>query len=338
MSISSVNNPLAQQGAIGQQSAYNTRHSGTSDGQGIGLQKRIHTVPTPTNPGNGGGHMVTLSDQARALQQPDDGQSDDGALAGFNMAQQLLGSMSDKSLSLMGIANSDASKDKISFDSFSMEASSISAASLSQTSLTGSDGSQLLQQGIAIGNAQQLKLTGHGTITTADGKKYEFTAELEVDTLSLASAQSLSASGASSGSQSSAQGGGQNGSQNGAQSGQQQLDFGGTAAQLLSHLLSDMQSSGNSSNSGNGTPVALLHSPKDGQSAQVLPGSLKLSLNDGQGQPLGQIDWRSLLSSLQSFVDGIGNDGTQAIGTSAANPAAATAQASSNGPQVQPGA
>lgn len=267
----------------------------------MSLQKRLSSKPvsqpeTPDDPAPGGdggisAAPVIFSPQAKALQQSDGSQATGSGPISLDFAQQLLGSLTGKSLSLLGIVGSgDAGKASISFDDVSVDASSTSALSISRQALTGNDGSQWLHQGVAIGQAQQLKIAGHGTITTADGRKLEFSAELEVDTLAMASADSTQLSGPTA---QQSQGGQTASGQDG-----QTLDFGGTAAQLLSHLFDGQQ--------GGAAPVALFQSAQGDQPAKVLPGALSLSLKDERGQHLGQIDWHSLLADLQSFVDSIG--------------------------------
>ncbi|WP_374353381.1 hypothetical protein [Chitinimonas sp.] len=256
------------------QSATRGSTSGSASQQLQHIQKHVISQPDrrfstdPDQPEQ----PVSISAQAKALQQSEQGKDQDtvGA-AGFGLAQQLLSSFTGKALSLLGIVGkADADKVQISFDRLSYEASSAESASFSSARSKGRDGSEQLQTSASLRSEQRLGVAGHGTITTADGRKFEFDAQLQIDS-------SVELDQASS------------------QSGKPvQLDFAGTAGQLLDHIEPP---------SGQSSPLALVRHARGDQPAGVVPGGLKLALKDGQGQALGQIDWSKLFSRLQAFVD-----------------------------------
>jgi hypothetical protein len=131
---------------------------------------------------------VSLSDAGKALQN----HSGSGQLSQADADQEakVLGDLTRKSLSLLGITNAaDASGATISFDSLTYEASSSSSFSTSQQSgsltSTAQDGSSTAAyanaQTTQFHSEQQATYSGKGHITTADGRQFEFNAELQVD-------------------------------------------------------------------------------------------------------------------------------------------------------------
>jgi hypothetical protein len=238
-------------------------------------QKHVVSVPvrTQTKSLDDG---VSLSHRARHLAGNDQtGQADPLAGQGFDMAQQLLGSLTQHTLSLLGVVNGNgAGQATIQFDSLSYDTSESSSLSVGQQTQSGQGGSVSSQTSAQFAHSQQLDFHGHGTITTADGRHFTFDASLEIAVAS-ASQQSVSNQTTD----------GQGG----------KLDFGGTAAQLLDQLRPQDSA----------TPVALVQHGSAQTPASVVPGGLKLALKDNQGQLLGHIDWQKLLSGLQAFVGGL---------------------------------
>ncbi|HSY26657.1 MAG TPA: hypothetical protein VK832_04065 [Burkholderiaceae bacterium] len=113
---------------------------------------------------------VTLSNAAQALQ----GQNSDAAgSSDFAQEQQLLTTLTDKSLAALGIVSTaDEASTQISFSSLSYDVSSSTTASINQ---------QGQQSSVQASNTQEATLIGQGEITTADGTQYAFQVELQVD-------------------------------------------------------------------------------------------------------------------------------------------------------------
>ena len=133
------------------------------------------TTASPTLSAN----PVTLSNAAQALQ----GQNGDSAgSTDFAQEQQLLTTLTDKSLAALGIVSTaDEANTQISFSSLSYDVSSSATASISQ---------QGQQSSAQIGSTQDATLIGQGEITTPDGTQYAFQIELQVGDSEQASATS----------------------------------------------------------------------------------------------------------------------------------------------------
>jgi hypothetical protein len=216
------------------------------------------------------GSTTTLSDDALQRARADAGsQPSPLGLQGFAMGQQLLGSLTQNALSLLGIDHT--SQSSIHFDAISYDTRESSQMVVGQQTLASATASPSTQLA-SFSHLQQLSLHGHGTITTADGRSFQFDASLEVAVGTTQQATSTQSTNQPIG-----------------------LNFAGTAAQLL----------GNLGESDAGSPLALRQSSGQGASPAVLPATLSLALKDNKGQLLGHIDWQKLLASLQPLVDSL---------------------------------
>ena len=143
-------------------------------------------APTPVGASNNT-DQVSLSSAAQALQAQNAtaAGSQSGATTDFTQEQQMLTTLTDKSLAALGIiSTADEANTQISFNSLSYQVSSSAAAAVGQ------QGQQTIA---ALGASQDATFDGQGTIVTPDGTHYTFQISLELDQ----SAVAASTSGAS---------------------------------------------------------------------------------------------------------------------------------------------
>jgi hypothetical protein len=127
--------------------------------------------------------QVSLSNAARALQAQDAnaGSAQSGS-PDMTQEEQLLTSLTDKSLAALGIVSaSNESSTQVTFDSVSYNVSS-SASTSQQTQQSGVQGQAGGgQSSTQFSNTQNATFTGEGHIVTADGQDFEFQIELQLN-------------------------------------------------------------------------------------------------------------------------------------------------------------
>jgi hypothetical protein len=258
------------------------------------------TTASPTLSAN----PVTLSNAAQALQ----GQNGDSAgSTDFAQEQQLLTTLTDKSLAALGIVSTaDEANTQISFSSLSYDVSSSATASVSQ---------QGQQSSAQIGDTQDATLVGQGEITTADGTQYAFQIELQVGDSEQASATSDSGNANAS----------TNTNTNTSASPSTNANSGTNAAasavssqqpsNLLAQLVNALSQSGSSSSASGSNASNNFLTGNNGASAPTSGTS-----QSGQSaSPSSGINWNAILNQTASLFDLL-----DSMATSSQTPASAT--------------
>jgi hypothetical protein len=238
-------------------------------------------APTPVSAAKPNSDQVTLSDAAQALQAPNGASTSaqSGASTDFAQEQQMLTTLTDKSLAALGIiSTADEANTKISFDSLSYQVSSSATASVAQ---------QGTQSGAAIGATEDATFTGEGHIVTPDGTQYTFQVSLELD--QSAQAASISDSGS--------------GNSGAGTAGNNSV---GSATQQPSNLLAQLVNALGFSAPSPGAPAATSSNPP----GKTVNGSANASTQSASPDQSGQsgsstigINWDAILKQTASLFD-----------------------------------
>lgn len=242
---------------------------------------------------------VSLSDAAQALRTQDTGNSKSGTQSGQNSAdfaqeQQVLTTLTDKSLAALGIISpADEASTKISFDSLSYQVSSSTTAAVAQ---------QGQRSSAQLGSTQDASFIGEGHIVTANGAQYTFQVELQLNQSVQAAATAESGNANTTATAN-------------ANAGTNEVGSAGVSqpSNLLAQLVNAMgQASGNSNALGANLPNNFIN-----QNSAVSTLNPSTGLAAQPATPSNRVNWDAILketASLFDLLDSLAAPGKAAIG------------------------